>query len=156
MPGSRDRRYQEGDVFVVPLLQSGFAPGVIARADGRGVLLAYFFGRRFERVPTISDVGELSALDHVLVKRCGDLGLVRGDWPIIGALAEWRREQWPIPAFVRHDLLTDEYMRVEYPDDDPNGQPREVPISREQFEGLPEDGMAGSQFVEARLSRLVP
>jgi hypothetical protein len=44
---------------------------------------------------------------------------------------------------------------VEYADDDPNSRPREVEIPREEFERLPEDGLAGFGFIEARLSRLL-
>ena len=147
--------YNEGDVFAVPLRDGGYAPGVIARADGKGVVVGYFFAKRFQSVPPISALGDLSPLDHVLVQRFGDIGLIQGTWPRLGALPEWRRESWPIPAFGRHDKLTDSYVRVEYADNDPNSRPREVPISEEQFEQLANDGLAGFQFVEDRLTRLL-
>lgn len=60
-----------------------------------------------------------------------------------------------MPAFGRHEELTDRYLRFEYADDDPNSRPDEVEISREEFEHLPEDGLAGFGFTEARLTRLL-
>ena len=36
--------YREGDWFAVPLRDGGYAAGLIARANPKGVLLGYFFG----------------------------------------------------------------------------------------------------------------
>lgn len=145
--------YDEGDLFAVPLPGGGYAVGVVARMDRKGVLLAYFFGPRSERLPPLPHLGEVRALDAILVQRLGDVGLVDGDWPIIGHLPSWRREEWPMPAFGRHEELTDRYFRVEYADDDPNRSPDESQISANEFGRLPEDGLAGFRFVETVLSR---
>jgi Immunity protein 26 len=148
-------RYQEGDVFAVPLRDGGYGVGVVARASSKGPVLGYFLGPRRDDVPELSEVEDLEAVDNVLVQKFGDLGLIRGKWPLIGHLPGWRREQWPMPAFGRHEELTGRYLRVEYADDDPNSRPREVEISRDEFEHLPEDGLAGFGFTEARLTRLL-
>lgn len=84
----------------------------------------------------------------MLIQRFGDLGLIRGTWPVAGSLPEWRREDWPIPAFGGRDKLTSGYVRVEYVNDDPNSRPREVPISQEEFERLPDHALAGFGFTE--------
>jgi hypothetical protein len=147
--------YREGDVFAVPLHDGGFALGVVARATGKGPVLGYFFGPRRDVTPSVEEVSELEAGDNVLIQRFGDLGLIRGSWQLLGALPEWRRDRWPMPAFGRHEELTGRYLRVEYADDDLNGPPREIEVSREEFERLPEDGLAGFAFTEARLSRLL-
>lgn len=52
------------------------------------------------------------------------------------------------PAFGRYEELTGQRFRVEYSDDDPSSLPREVSISQEEFERLPEDGAAGFGFIE--------
>lgn len=52
--------------------------------------------------------------------------------------------------------MTDRYFRVEYADNDPNSLPREYLISQEEFQRLPEDGLAGFRFVEALLAQLLP
>lgn len=147
--------YSEGDVFAVPLRDGGYGIGLVARMNGKGAVLGYFFGSRYDTVPNIAEVGELSALDAVLIQIFGDLGLIRGAWPVFGRLPGWQREEWPMPAFGRREALTGRCFRVEYPDDDPNGRPREVPISSEECDRLPEDGAAGFAFVEARLTRLL-
>lgn len=148
-------RYKEGDVFAVPLRDGGYAVGVVARSKGQGPVLGYFFGPRHAVVPELDDVAQLEAVDHVLVQKFGDLNLIRGKWQVLGALPGWRREEWPMPAFGRHEALTGRYLRVEYADDDPNSRPREVEITRHEFERLAEDGLAGFGFIETRLTRLL-
>jgi len=147
--------YSEGDVFAVPLRDGGYALGVVGRMDGKGSVLGYFFGHRYDEVPDLAHVGELNAVDNVLVQIFGDLGLIRGKWPVLGRLRVWRPEEWPMPAFGRHEELTGRYLRVEYADDDPNSRPREVEVPREEYQHLPEDGLAGFGFTEARLTRLL-
>ena len=147
--------YTEGDVFAVPLAEDGYAVGVVARMDGQGIVVGYFFGPLRGAPPEANEFADLHAVDNVLVQRFGDVGLIRGKWPILGPLPNWRREEWPTPAFGRHEELTSRYFRVEYPDDYPNGLPRESQIARDEFDHLPEDGLAGFGFVEARLTQLL-
>lgn len=151
---AKKSNYAEGDVFAVPLSQGGYGIGVVARMDGKGSVLGYFFGERHENLPDAAEV-RLSAVDSVLVQKFGDLGLIRGSWPVIGRVAGWRRTEWPMPSFARHEELTGRYLRVEYDDDDPNSRPSETSVSREEFERLPEDGLAGFGFIETRLSRML-
>src|SRR5881392_968160 len=92
--------YREGDVFAVPLHDGSHAIGVVARI-GNGAVLGYFFDQRYENVPDISDVGELSHRSAGLIQIFGDLGLIRGTWPVLGQLPSWQREEWPMPAFGR-------------------------------------------------------
>lgn len=152
---ARKLTYGEGDVFAVPLRDGGYGVGVVARMNGKGAVLGYFFGRRYDEPPELGDLEDLVAIENVLVQCFGDLGLIRGTWPVVGRLPGWRREEWPMPAFGRREELTGRCWRVEYDDDDPNSRPREVLISLEECERLPEDGAAGSGFIEARLTRLL-
>lgn len=150
--------YSEGDLFAVPLSEGRYAVGIVARSDAKGAVLGYFFGPVQldpNHLPGAEELDHLRASDAVLVKVFGDLGLVHGNWPIIGQLPSWQREDWPMPALARREELTGRYLRVQYPDDDPNGQPVEVPIEREEYERLPEDGLAGSAWLEARLNNLL-
>jgi hypothetical protein len=152
---SHELPYGEGDVFAVPLHDGGYGIGLAARMDGEGSVLGYFFGPRYDELPELAEVPAFNPVDSVLIQIFGDVGLVRGQWQVLGRLPGWRREEWPMPAFGRHEELTDRYLRVEYADDDPNGRPQETVISRAEFEHLPEDGLAGFGFTEARLSRLL-
>ena len=144
--------YAEGDLFAVPLRDRGYGVGLAARADGKGIVVGYFFGRRYDAPP---EAGEVDTTHVVWTHMFGDLGLIKGKWPVIGALPGWRREDWPMPVFGRRESLTDRVLRVEYPDDEPNAIPRETRITEAQFADLPEDGLAGAGFVEIRMTRLL-
>lgn len=151
---ARKANYREGDIFAVPLADGGYALGVVARMDGKGSVLGYFFDERYDDLPELAK-DSLSAVDNVLIQKFGDLGLIRGSWSVIGRIAPWRRHEWPMPAFGRHEELTGRFLRVEYDDDDPNSRPSETEVSPEELEHLPEDGLAGFGFIEKRLSRIL-
>jgi len=93
-------RFAEGDVFLVPLTQGGFAVGLIVRCDLRGHgVLAYIFNS------TVDEAGELD-IDHVVSKEMvvdvvdvAMRSLVSGAWPIVGRLPNWSRSDWPVPVF---------------------------------------------------------
>jgi hypothetical protein len=148
-------RYQEGDLFAVPLRDGGYGVGLAARAGGDGVVAGYFFGQRFDEPPQPAELGGLTRDEAVWVKSFGDLGLIEGAWPVLGQIPGWRRDEWPMPVFGRKDALTGRLLRVDYGDDDPNSSPRETAVSEEEFAQLAEDGLAGAGFVEKRLTRLL-
>src|SRR5580658_8156552 len=78
---------REGTLFAVPLRGGGFAVGVVARATNKGkVILCYFFGPRRDSIPALNDMVKLKPESAICVLRIGDLGLINGEWPIIG---EW-------------------------------------------------------------------
>jgi hypothetical protein len=110
--------YREGDWFVVPLREGGYAIGVVARAHG-GVLLGHFFGPRHDSLPSLAEAAGLTAADAIVVRKFGHLGLKQGKWPILGRLEEWNRADWPMPVFVRHEESTGRSLRVFYDDNDP-------------------------------------
>lgn len=152
----KKRTYCEGDWFAVPLGNDGFAVGLVARVAPKGaVLFGYFFGPRRQLMPTVDDVREFRPSDAVLVGMFGDLFLLQGRWPVIGKVEPWERARWPMPAFGRrvpgHDLA----YRVEYPDDNPNGLPRETRITVEECQHLPSDGLDGARAVEITLAHLL-
>jgi Immunity protein 26 len=147
--------YREGDWFAVPLRDSGFAVGVLARANPDGVLLGYFFGPRRPGVPSLNDVDGLARDDAILIAKFGHLGLKQGKWPILGRLDDWDRTEWPMPAFVRHEELTGRTFKVFYDDNDPNKVVREQPIAAGSAEQEPKDGLMGAGFVEKVLTGAV-
>ncbi len=131
--------YREGTWFAVPLRQGGFAVGLVARATGKGkVILCYFFGPRGISLPTLADVEQLTQREAIRVLRAGDLSLIRHEWPIIGESMTWKRSAWPMPPFVRRDLLTRKAWRVYHSDTDPNLMDREEP---ERYESTLEKGV---------------
>jgi hypothetical protein len=49
--------YREGDLFVLPLQDLGYAVGLVARSGPRGrVLFGYFFGPRYPEMPKLSEL----------------------------------------------------------------------------------------------------
>jgi len=145
----------EGLWFAVPLRDSGFAVGVVARANPNGVLLGYFFGPRRVEPPTLDQVSGLTTDQALWVSKFGYLGLRNGLWPVLGRLDNWRREDWPMPEFVRYEELTGRSFRVIYDDLDPNKIVREVQVAPGAAEQGPHDGSAGAGFVEIRLTNLL-
>ena len=147
--------YTEGDWFAVPLRDSGYALGLVARMDGEGGILGYFFGPGREPLPSIEDIVNLSASQAILIRHCGDTGLIRGTWPIIGRTLTWSRMDWPLPAFARIALDESWALRVEYSEADINVVLREVLVSLEEAHHLPEDGVSGYGALEIRLTKLL-
>lgn len=147
-------KYQEGSTFLVPLKDGGFARGVVARVAPKGkIAFGYFFA---PRLPTSEgvDFDAIKPEDASLTIFFGDLGLIKGHWPIVGKMAGWDRAQWPLQDTVRRDPLGKlRPMLVRYDDSDPSKVLRETAIDNDS--GLPDDGLAGYRYVEARLSKLL-
>src|SRR5690349_2862282 len=117
--------YKEGDWFAVPLRSGGYGLGLVARMNGKGIGLGYFFPPKHEEPPTKEDVTDVSADDAVLIRRIGDLGLLRGEWPIISSSEKWSRDDWPLPAFARIAVDRSRAWRLEYSEHDVNELLRE-------------------------------
>ncbi|MEW6226331.1 MAG: Imm26 family immunity protein [Chloroflexota bacterium] len=146
--------YQPGTWFAVPLRDDGFAAGRVARVDGRGRLLGYFFGPRRAMPPSCAEVAELRPRDATLIMMLGHLGLLSGRWPIICVDADPDLVGWPVPKFFHKDaLLPDLWFARSY------GETLELVgerrISEAEAVRLPEDGLAGPGLVEIRLTKLL-
>ena len=147
--------YREGTWFAVPLSDGEYALGIVARIGQRGVTLGYFFGPRRRVLPTLEEIEGLSPGDAAFVGIFGDLGLIKGRWPIIGRDAAWNPRRWAMPAFGRIEEATGRAFRVEYDDVNLPRVRREVSATREEVERLPKEGVAGYGFIEAKLTRLL-
>lgn len=108
-PSPRPRRprprpnFREGDWFAVPLDGGGIAVGLVARyrkgyAPG---LFTYFFGPRRPAVPSPGDLRALRPGDAIHACITSYLGLMNGEWVVIGRDDAWEPEQWPLPDFAR-------------------------------------------------------
>jgi Immunity protein 26 len=147
--------YEDGDWFAVPLrADSGFAVGLVARHDGRGGVIGYFFNARWDKLPTVADVTALGPSDVIRVVRFGDLGLIEGRWPVLGKLEDWEPADWPMPVFGRRDI-SGQAFRVTYPPEDLAAPTREEPISDGECDVLPRDALGGSGAVERVLTALL-
>jgi hypothetical protein len=147
--------YKEGTWFAIPLRRGGgYGIGVVARAK-KPCVLAYCFGPRREFVPKLDEVLKLKADSCLTVLRIGDLGLVSGRWPITGNDPLWIRSDWPMPVFIRREILPPfRNWRVYYSDTDPNEVIKEELEPSDRLE-LPEDILSGYGAAEIRLTKLL-
>jgi hypothetical protein len=150
----RKVQYHEGDWFAVPLKGGGYAVGVVARHDGQGLLLGYFFGPRWAKVPRGEQVTGQSASEAVWMCLCNDIQLANATWPLIGHATAWDRTQWPVPVFARVDEFDGSAVRVVYSDALKLAQ--ETPAEVDKVRHLPEHIFRGYGSVEDNLSRLLP
>lgn len=139
--------YGEGDVFAVPLRDYGYALGVVARMDGKGLVLGYFFGPKLELISAAPDLASLEAHNAVSVRLLGDLGLIDLRWPVIGHIPEWDRTKWPLPQFRRGDDGVISYNETTLDEE------REARATPEFCSQLPQDGLAGAGSIEKLLTR---
>lgn len=148
--------YREGALFAVPLRNGGFSLGVVARMAPKGkIILAYFFGKKFDVVPSFADISsKLRSIDAVKCLRVGDLGLVNGEWPILGDMPSWSRKDWPIPVFIRRDVLSGRVWRVIYSDSDPSKLDKEE-FSSHDPKGIEESDLYGYGAVELVMTKLL-
>jgi hypothetical protein len=146
---ARSLPYALGDVVAVPLRDHGFALGVVARADGKGIALGYFYSRRVDAVDDLTGSFELVAGDAAARIRFGDRGLMKGQWLVVGRVTDWDPRSWPVPEFCRDGQIVVRY------DDQSLASSGVTRSASGGCRDLPEDGLAGSGFVEIRLTRLV-
>jgi hypothetical protein len=145
--------YREGTWFAVPLRNSGYAVGVVARMNSEGGIFGYFFGPKQDSVPCPDDVDRLRADQATWQAHFGGLGLLNGEWPIILNSLNWNRESWPLPPFINVDRVSGNAFKVKMSDDlTPLTQEPCDPSLAEQY---PEDGVFGYGAVEIRLTKLL-
>jgi hypothetical protein len=147
--------YSEGTWFAVPLRSSGYAVGVVSRMTGGGGVFGYFFGPKRAAVPNLEQVSNLSPQEAFWLAQFGDLGLLKGKWPIIGRTKDWRRELWPLPPFIRLDLTDPRRaVKVIYSDDNLERLDEETcdPALAKIY---PEDGLSGAGAVEIWLTKIL-
>ncbi len=150
------KNYREGSWFAVPLEPSGFAVGLAARNTSRGaIVLAYFFDRRYASPPALSELVDLRPEDAIKVLQVGDLGLIKGEWKLIGRIPDWDRSQWPMPNFVMREPITNRNWMITYSDDDPNRMISRELISDREAAGFEPDVLSGYKAAEKKLSKLV-
>lgn len=152
---SSEPNYVEGDCFAVPLRSGGYACGAVARANGEGIVFGYFFGPMIPLLEQAQIAQSLTPQYAILCGKFGDLGLMKGDWKIIGRLHSWSRKEWPIPPFLRCDRGAT-HGSVSYYDEDTLGFLREerVDLADANLQRLPKDSVMGYGFVELRLTKL--
>jgi hypothetical protein len=148
--------YKEGDWIAVPIENDKYIVGKVARSDGRGLVLGYFFEPALDKVPPLDAVNKLQPSDAALIRKFGDLGLIRYGWPVIGQTGEWRREEWPVPVFSQIDIIdSSKTYKVYYDDNVDMNSRKTVRVPPDEIVGLPQDGLSGCGALQTRLERII-
>ena len=145
-------RAREGDVFAIPLRDSGYAIGLIAR-ENKKMTLGYFFNKIYPEAPEEVPASDLDLANVIHIAKFSSLGIEEGVWPVLKSPFVFKREEWPMPVFQMYDSLRKIYLAVVY-DETLLHDKRHV-IPEEEAKLLFESGLQGYGFVEARLTRLL-
>lgn len=147
--------YHEGSFFALPLRNGGYAVGVVARMAPEGkMLLTYLFGKKFVEIPSLADVATWRSTDAIKCLRIGDLGLLNGEWPVLGEAHDWKRADWPMPSFLRREDFSKRAWRVTFDEADPSHIAREELVPHD-LSGLESAGSFGYGAVELLLTKLL-
>jgi hypothetical protein len=149
---ARKLPYELGSRFWIPLREGGFARGLVARMNEKGVIFAYFFGPKVRDARDWDLAGPATPKDCVMRGQVGDLGLVKGEWLVESPPPGWTKEAWPMPPFVRQD--SDGQILVTIYDDQIQYQAERVG-SGADMESLPRDLLMGYGSAEIRLTKLL-
>src|SRR5436189_6486528 len=129
--------YREGDIIAVPLADASWGLGIIARTDGKGGLIGYFFAPKCAPLPVSAKAFSKKPAEAVLIVHCGDLGLLDGRWKVIGQAQNWDRRAWPIPAFARTDAISGLNRKVIYSEESLTTEVTTLHCSPEDAHALP-------------------
>ncbi|WP_170304321.1 Imm26 family immunity protein [Duganella radicis] len=147
--------YQEGSWFAVPLLDGGYGWGLVARlSPGSKIMLAYLFGPKLPRWPSVEELNTLRPQDAVKVLRCGDMALASGHWRVLGDIDHFDPAMWPVPQFLRRADALKRAWRVTYSDADPSRSEREESVPYDT-QGLEADSLYGYGSTELLLTKLL-
>jgi len=152
--------YSEGDCFVFPLTEGGFARGVIARHDLAcdrpiGAVLGYFFSPIYNMQSEAVVLEDLKCENAIFVKIFSDLGLIEDRWKIIGKVVPWIKEDWPVPIFGQVQLNNLGELR-RYDERTLDFNPSlSIRVSASEAMAYPQDGFAGHRFIEGKVSMIL-
>jgi hypothetical protein len=163
MPKQRKRlvKYEEGQWFAVPLRNGGYALGIIVRGNFKTKGgLGYFFGPKYEVIPTGEETYSKNKDNALLIQKFGDLGIIEGEWPLIHNSKPFNRDEWPVPLFHRvlpfpeGKALIVEY-RQDYSGSESPVKETVVPLT-DGVKKLPKDVLSGSGSIEITMTKLIP
>jgi hypothetical protein len=146
--------YKEGSCIAIPLREGGFARGIVARMDGKGGILGYFFGPKSLSLEDIEDCSNLKCQDAILTGKFGDPGLLNGEWTVIGEIQNWDKTEWPMPAFIRIDEFENRAW-LSYYDEYDFSFIKEKEVPSDLKDSYPYDRDMGYGAVEIRLTELL-
>lgn len=146
--------YNLGTIFSLPLKDGGFGVGIVAKVskNKKGIILSYFSNKRFDNIPTLKEVQDLT--DFPYAWRIGDLSLINEDWNIVGQKDNFKSEDWPMPLFIRKDPFSNKAWEVKYKEDDVQSVQSET-LTESNRKDIEIDSLKGAGAVEVKLSNLL-
>jgi hypothetical protein len=152
--GRRKLPYKKGTWILVPLRTQGYALGLVARMDGKGRIFGYFFGPVISEPSAATIPNNLKPEDAILSGRFGDLGLINGEWIVLGEKDDWNKDEWKMPPFVRVDEHSGKAFVSVY-DDNTLNFVSEKPCNPALVDKYPHDIGMGYGSVEIQLTKLL-
>jgi len=119
----------------------------------KGAVFGYFFGPKLTS-PAQASAHDLSPSNAVLVGDCGDLGLLKKEWPVVGSIPRWNRDDWPMPPRIRVDEAVNRAWLSRY-DEDTFELISEAEVDPSLINQYPYDRTMGYGAVEIRLTKLL-
>ena len=150
----RSINYSEGTIFALKLRTEGFAIGIVTKISKsrNGIIVAWFSDKRFKEIP---DLAEIELIVNFTFKwRIGDLSLIDNTWFILGKKQNFKSEDWPVPAFINKDPISNKAWEVKYKENDIETIQSET-LTDFSREDLDRDSLLGAGAVELRLDKLV-
>jgi len=145
--------YVQGTCFLVPLRGGGYARGVVARLNGKGLVFGYFFGPKLDS-PKEATIRGLDPCKAAFVCEFGDLSLINEEWVQLGQVENWKTDDWPMPPLIRVDEFAGRAFLSHY-DDRTFRCIEEEEVSPTLVDQYVHDGMWGAGAVEIRLTKLL-
>ncbi len=153
--------YHEGQWFLVPLFNGGYALGVIVRGDSttHGGL-GYFFGPKLVEIPDETIIWSKKAEDAIFIGWFSDIGIKKGEWLLIPSSKLFSRKDWPVPVFRKIDLINPErcYKVIYDQDVAGSGEKKTYSMERakpEEIKNLLDDGVYGYKALQIVLTELL-
>ena len=144
---------KEGDLFVVPLIQGGYALGLIAR-QFKKIVLGYFFAKVYPQVPESVIGSDLKVEKIIFIGKFSSLAFEDGNWPLVKAENfVFNRDEWVIPVFKMQHPLTEEYFAVIY--DETLLNEKRYKITKEDADKLFKYGLNGYENLREILSEIL-
>jgi Immunity protein 26 len=148
--------YTEGTCFLVPLREGGYARGVVARMNGNGIVFGYFFGPKLEKKEDGRIDSTLRPTNAIVSSKFGGLGLLKGEWPVIGKIEPWIRADWPLPPLFRADERAQIGFISHYDDNSLRCVREEkIKLGKIDTSKFPEDSLWGYGAAEIHLTKLI-
>jgi hypothetical protein len=145
--------YQEGDILRLPVVEGYFSVGRILIAESPCLLIGFY--RFVMKKGDDLDNSGLRDQEYLVKMLCGDLGLRKKEWEILGNIALEKKET--LPLFWGKEPLSKELYLRQYNPTETNRLSmtgfKDRPTTEEEINrlGAQPDGLAGWKAAEMRL-----